>query len=71
MIGLRAFDLLGLFIAPAAMCLAAGVAVSYVLRRIFDRVGINRFVWNRALFDFGVLIAVTALLILTLRFPGP
>lgn len=70
MIGLRAFDVLGLFVEPAVICLVAALAISYVVRRLLDAVGINHLVWNRALFDFSILVAVTALLILALRPPG-
>jgi hypothetical protein len=40
------------------------------LRRLLDKTDINRFVWNRALFDLSLLIVMTALFILSLRFGG-
>jgi protein AaeX len=40
------------------------------VRRLLDRTNINRFVWNRALFDLSLLMAITSLLILSLRFGG-
>jgi hypothetical protein len=46
------------------------LGISLVLRRLLDKTAINRFVWNRALFDMSVLVAITALLILSLRFGG-
>jgi hypothetical protein len=42
--------------------------ISLISRRLLDKTGINRFVWNRALFDLSLLIAIAALLILSLRF---
>jgi protein AaeX len=70
MMTLREVDILGLFVEPAVICLLAALVATSGVRRLLDRIGINRFVYNRALFDFAVLIAVTSLLILSLRFPG-
>lgn len=71
MIGLQAIDVLGLFVEPAVICLIAALAITWGLRWILDWIGINHLVWNRALFDFSLLTAVTALLILSLRVRGP
>ena len=70
MIPLREIDLLGVFISPALICLAVALVISLIVRRLLDKTGINRFVWNRALFDFSLLVVITALLILSLRFGG-
>ena len=70
MIPLREIDLLGVFVSPALICLAVALVISLIVRRLLDKTGINRFVWNRALFDLSLLIAITALLILSLRFGG-
>ena len=70
MIPLREFDLLGVFVSPALICLAVALVISFILRRLLDKTGINRFVWNRALFDLSLLVVITALLILSLRFGG-
>lgn len=67
---LREIDLLGVLVTPASLCLVAAVAVSAVVRRLLDRTPINRFVWNRALFDFSTLVAIAALMVLSLRFGG-
>jgi hypothetical protein len=69
-IPLREFDLLGVFVSPALICLAVALVISFILRRLLDKTGINRFVWNRALFDLSLLVVITALLILSLRFGG-
>ena len=68
MIPLREIDLLGVFVSPALICLAVELVLSLILRRLLDRTSINRFVWNRALFDLSLIIAMTALIILSLRF---
>jgi protein AaeX len=69
-IRLREFDLLGVFVSPALICLAVALVISLILRRLLDKTGINRFVWNRALFDLSLLVVITALLILSLRIGG-
>jgi hypothetical protein len=56
------------FVSPALICLAVALVLSLILRRLLDRTSINRFVWNRALFDLSLIIAMTALIILSLRF---
>ena len=70
MIPLREIDLLGVFVSPALICLAVALVISLILRRLLDKTGINRFVWNRALFDLSLLVVITALLVLSLRFGG-
>lgn len=70
MIPLREIDLLGVFISPALICLVVALVISVILRRLLDKTDINRFVWNRALFDLSLLVAITALLVLSLRFGG-
>ena len=70
MMPLREIDLLGVFVSPALVCLAVALVISLILRRLLDKTGINRFVWNRALFDLSLLVVITALLILSLRFGG-
>ena len=70
MIPLREIDLLGVFVSPALICLAVALVLSLILRRLLDKTDINRFVWNRALFDLSLLVVTTALLILSLRFGG-
>ncbi len=68
MIPLRDIDLLGVFVSPALICLTVALVISLIVRRLLDKTGINRFVWNRALFDMSLLMVMTSLLILSLRF---
>jgi hypothetical protein len=69
-IPLQEIDLLGVFVSPALVCLAVALVISLTLRRLLDKTSINRFVWNRALFDLSLLVVIVALLILSLRFGG-
>ena len=68
MIPLREVDLFGVFVTPALPCFVAALALSYVTRRVFDFIDLSRFVWNRAFFDVSVLICITSLLVLSLRY---
>ena len=70
MIALQEVDVLGIFVSPGLVCLSAALLVCALLRRLFDRLDLDRFVWNRALFDLGVLVSVTDLLVLSLRSAG-
>jgi uncharacterized membrane protein len=70
MMPLRETDLLGIFVGPAVICFAVALVISLVVRRLLDRTNINHFVWNRASFDLSLVVAITSLLILSLRFAG-
>ena len=70
MIALKDFDVLGIFVTPAFPCFLAALIICLPLRRLFDGLDLDRFVWNRPLFDLCVLVCVTDLLVLSLRFGG-
>jgi protein AaeX len=70
MIPMHEIDVMGIFVTPAVICLLLALPLSLGLRRMLDRTGIDRFVWNRALVDLSILVAVTSLLVLSLRFGG-
>ncbi len=67
MTALQELDVLGIFVPPALVCLLAAMVLSALLRRVFDYFDLDRYVWNRALFDVCVLICITDLLVLSLR----
>lgn len=67
MITLQEVDVLGIFVSPALVCLLVAMIACGLLRRLFDRLDLDRHVWNRALFDLGVLVCITDLLVLSLR----
>jgi protein AaeX len=67
MITLREVDILGIFVSPALVCLLAAMILSALLRRLFDRIQLDRYIWNRTLFDLAVLVCSTDLLVLSLR----
>ena len=67
MITLREVDILGIFVSPALVCLLAAMILSALLRRLFDRIQLDRYIWNRTLFDLALLVCSTDLLVLSLR----
>lgn len=68
MLPLHEIDLLGIYVSPIALCIAAALPAALVLRRLLDRSSINRFVRNRALVDLCMLVCIGSLLVLSLRF---
>ncbi|MBE7211419.1 MAG: DUF1656 domain-containing protein [Gluconacetobacter diazotrophicus] len=70
MLPLREIDVLGVFVTPAVPCFGLAILLSTGLRRLLDRTAINRFVWNRALFDLALMLCLGAGLVLSLRFGG-
>ncbi len=70
MIPMHEIDVMGIFVTPAVICLLVALPLSLELRRMLDHIGIDRFVWNRALVNLSILVAVTSLLVLSLRFGG-
>ena len=67
MIALQDTDILGIFVSPALVCLLAALVLAALLRRVFDHFDLDRYIWNLALFDLGVLVCITDLLVLSLR----
>ena len=66
---LREIDQFGVFVAPVAplllLCLALFMLVHWLTRRI----DLNRYVWNRPLFEIALFVCLYAVAVLTLR-PG-
>jgi hypothetical protein len=52
-------DLYGVLLPPLLVWLAAGVALSALLRLAMGRFGLYRFVWHRPLFDLAILVIAT------------
>lgn len=61
-------DLFGIYVTPVSVCFVVALAALFLVRTLLDRLDIDRFVWNRALFDLAILVAITSALILSLRF---
>lgn len=54
----------GIYLPPLLLYLAAALPLFAGLRALLTRAGVLRFVWHPALFEFAVLLALVALLIL-------
>lgn len=54
----------GIYLPPLLLYLAAALPLFAGLRALLTRAGVLRFVWHPALFEFAVLLALIALLIL-------
>jgi len=66
---LREIDILGVFVTPAAPLLLLCMLVMVAAHAATARLDLNRYVWNRPLFEVAVFVALFSLAILTLR-PG-
>jgi hypothetical protein len=65
---LREIDILGVFMAPAAVMLVICAAVFFVVRRTLNQlIDLNRYVWRRSLFDVACFVLFYCIAILTMR----
>ena len=51
-------DVYGVFVPPLLIWVIAALPVTALIRRLFVRVGLYRFVWHRPLFDLALLVIV-------------
>lgn len=51
-------DVYGVFVSPLLIWVMAALPVAALVRRLFARAGLYRFVWHRPLFDLALLIVV-------------
>ena len=58
------FDLLGVYVAPMSVMMAAAWLVLIALRRAADHFGLLRHVWHPALFVFAFYIIVLSSIVL-------
>jgi hypothetical protein len=59
---LKEVNLDGIFIAPFAVYLLVALLIFIPVRMVFDRYGIERWVWHRPLFDISVFIIILSLI---------
>jgi hypothetical protein len=59
---MKEVDLFGIYIAPAALVALVALVVFLFLRRWFDRIKIQRWVWHRPLFDTAVYVILLSLI---------
>ena len=57
-------DLLGVYVAPISLLMAAAWAITIALRRVASRYGLLRHVWHPALFVFALYVIVLSSIVL-------
>jgi protein AaeX len=57
-------NLLGVYVAPISVLMVAAWLATMVLRRIFVRFGLLRYVWHPALFVFSVYMILLSSIVL-------
>ncbi|WP_066765311.1 DUF1656 domain-containing protein [Sphingobium sp. CCH11-B1] len=60
-------NIVGIFLSPLLLCMAAALIVRFVLSRLLDAAGLYRFIWQRPLFDTALLIVLAGLAFAVLR----
>jgi hypothetical protein len=66
---LRELDILGVFVTPASVLLLVALVPSVAFHYLTARLDLNRFVWNRPVFEVALYVVFYAAAVLTLR-PG-
>jgi hypothetical protein len=52
------FDIYGVLVPALLLWLIAAYALSALVRKFFQRFGLYRLVWHRALFDFAIFVCL-------------
>lgn len=55
---LREWSLGGILLSPFIIYMAIALGITLCLRVAFQMIGLSRFVWHEALFDFSVFVCV-------------
>jgi hypothetical protein len=71
MVTFREIDLLGIYVAPMAIYLVISALLWVVLHTVLIRIGLDRLVWHRSLFNLALFIGVLSTLILMNRHWSP
>jgi len=61
---LSELSIAGIYLPPLLLYLAAALPLFVATRALLTRAGVLRFVWHPALFEFAILLAIVALLLL-------
>jgi hypothetical protein len=64
---LREINLMGVFVTPAAPLMLLCMAAALGIHRATAGLDLNRYVWNRPLFEVAVFVALFSVAVLTLR----
>lgn len=63
---LKEVDIAGIYVAPFAVALLIAALLFLVLEWALNRVGIERWVWHRPLFDLAVFVCLLSAVVLAL-----
>ena len=66
LVPLREIDLFGVFVTPAFIGLLLATAVFVAFHVLAARIDLNRYVWNRPLFEVALFYVIYALTVLTM-----
>lgn len=56
-------DVYGVFVPSLLLGIVTAYVLASVVSRLFQRAGLYRFVWHRALFDFAVFISLLGVIV--------
>jgi hypothetical protein len=59
---MKEINLFDIYIAPFAGYMALALVVFWPVRRYFDRIQIQNYVWHRALFDMAVYVIILSVI---------
>jgi hypothetical protein len=57
-------DILGVFVPAVLVLMFIAYLINLVIRTVFTRIGLYRFVWHRSIFDLGIYVLVLGLVVI-------
>ena len=57
-------DIYGVYLPAALVLMLVAYLFCLVVTRVFDRVGLYRFVWHRSIFDLAIYVIVLGLVVI-------
>jgi len=64
---MREVDIGGVYIAPFARDLFVALAAFMPIHFVLNRIGVERFVWHRSLFDLSLFVCLLGLVVLMIE----
>jgi hypothetical protein len=58
---MREIDIYGLLVSPLLVCAAIALLLTWCLRWLLDRLGLDRWIWHSTLFDLALFVIVLGL----------
>ena len=57
-------DILGVFVPAVLVLMFIAYLVNLVVRNVFARIGVYRFIWHRSIFDLGIYVLVLGVVVI-------